>query len=291
MNRAMMPKQLYSEGGVASLARDIYMPEGAISNLMTTDDSIRSDMESLRRSNPEAFRAMMDRNTEANIQRLNRLQFEQDEMVQGSPIPNVDRYLADQAVYSTQIPPGFEDVQTLERGRGTGGVNIPSRPTGLTERTFVTGNPSDMVMLHEAAHAALPNEGAMKALLSGASGREEAAVTGLDLYRAFKSDNPEEFTSSINYLADQGVNMFYPPDLMRLKDNIVQNIATLSDQAGAPMSAERVQQLDADVEKTVIAAGRKARRLYEESRPTAQGYANGGGVQSLAPQARMMFRR
>lgn len=273
--------------GIASLARDIYMPEGFFGNLMTTDDSIRRDMQSLRQQDPVGFQQMMDANTEANIARLNRLQFEQDEMVSGSPIPGVDRYLSDQAVYSTQVPPGFENVQYLERDRNTAGVNIPSRPTGLTERTFVPGTASDQVMLHEAAHAALPKENTLDAFL----GTEEKAVTGMDLYRAFKSDNPNEFTSSINYLAEQGVNMFYPPDLARLKDNIVQNIVTLSQQAGAPMSVERVQELDSDVQKTVVAAGRKAQRLYEESRPTAQGYANGGGVQSLAPVARNMFRR
>jgi len=287
MNRAMMPKQMYAEGGVASLARDIYMPEGAIANLMTTDDSIRSDMEALRQSNPEAFQAMMDRNTEANIQRLNRLQFEQDEMVKGSPLPAVDRYLADRAVYSTQIPPGFEDVEYLERGRTTAGVNISSRPTGLTERTFVTGNPADQVLLHEAAHSEIPNQGSFDAFMAGAEGREEAAVTGMDLYRAFKSDKPEEFTSSINYLAKQGVNMFYPPDLMRLKDNIVKNIVFLSEKSGNPISSDKVAALESDVERTVIAAGKKASRLRRE----AVGYANGGGVQSLAPQARMMFRR
>ena len=287
MNRAMMPKQMYAEGGVASLARDIYMPEGAIANLMTTDDSIRSDMEALRESNPEAFRAMMDRNTEANIQRLNRLQFEQDEMVEGSPLPAVDRYLAEQAVYSTQIPPGFEDVEYLERGRNTAGVNIPSRPTGLTERTFVTGNPADQVLLHEAAHSEIPNQGSFDALMAGVEGREEAAVTGMDLYRAFKSDNPDEFTSSINYLAEQGVNMFYPPDLMRLKDNIVKNIVFLSEKSGNPISSDKVAALESDVKRTVVAASKKAERLRRES----LGYANGGGVQSLAPQARMMFRR
>jgi len=277
--------------GIASLARDIYMPEGAIANLTTTDDSIRRDMQSLRQQDPAAFQQMMDANTEANIARLNRLQFEGDEIVAASPIPEVDRMLVEEAAYRTQIPPGFENVDTLERGMGTMGVNIPSRPTGLTERTFVTGNPADSVMMHETAHAMIPNQGAMEYLLSGASGREEGAVTGMDLYRAFKSDDADEFTSSINYLAKQGVNMFYPPDLMRLKDNIVQNMASLAEQAGAPMSAERVQALDEDVARTVTAAGRKAQRLYFESRPTAQGYANGGGVQSLAPVARDMFRR
>lgn len=277
--------------GIASLARDIYMPEGAIANLMTTDDSIRRDMQSLRQQDPVAFQQMMDANTEANIARLNRLQFEGDEIVAASPIPEVDRMLVEEAAYRTQIPPGFENVSTLEQGRGTAGVNIPSRPTGLTERTFVTGNPEDFVMMHETAHALIPNQGPMESLFSGAEGREEAAVTGMDLYRAFKSDNADEFTSSINYLAKQGVNMFYTPDLMRLKDNIVQNIASLADQAGNPLSAERVQSLDEDVTRTVSAARRKAERLYFESRPTAQGYANGGGVQSLAPVARNMFRR
>jgi len=274
--------------GIASLAREVYMPSGVMGGIMQTDESIRSGMADLRQRDPAAFQAMMDANTEANIARLNRLQFEQDDVVAGSPMPAVDRYLADEAVYRTQVPPGFENSQYLETDRTTGGVNIPSRPTGLTERTFVVPNAPDSFYLHEAAHSVLPEEGMLEALTAGSAGREEAAVTGMDLYRAVKTGNPEELTSSVNYLARQGVNMFHPGELANLRTNIVERLVILSDQAGSPMSAEQVQALNEDVTSAVKQGHREAMRLYEQARP--ENYAMGGGVQSLSATARDMFR-
>ena len=276
--------------GIASLAREIYMPSGTMSGIMQTDESIQSGMEDLRQQDPAAFQAMMDANTEANIARLNRLQFEQDDVVAGSPMPAVDRYLAEEAVYRTQVPPGFENSQYLEKDRTTGGVNIPARPTGLTERTFVVPNAPDSFYLHEAAHSVLPKEGMMESLTAGASGREEAGVTGMDMYRAIKTGNPEELTSTVNYLARQGVNMFNPGDLIDLRNNIVERMMILSDQAGSPMSMEQVQALNEDVTMAVKAGRQEAMRLYEQSQGQ-QNYAMGGGVQSLSSTARDMFRR
>lgn len=276
--------------GIASLAREIYMPSGMMSGIMQTDESIQSGMEDLRQQDPAAFQAMMDANTEANIARLNRLQFEQDDVVAGSPMPAVDRYLAEEAVYRTQVPPGFENSQYLEKDRTTGGVNIPARPTGLTERTFVVPNAPDSFYLHEAAHSVLPEEGMMESLTAGASGREEAGVTGMDMYRAIKTGNSEELTSTVNYLARQGVNMFNPGDLIDLRNNIVERMMILSDQAGSPMSMEQVQALNEDVTMAVKAGRQEAMRLYEQSQ-SQQNYAMGGGVQSLSSTARDMFRR
>mgnify|MGYP000336089081 FL=1 len=276
--------------GIASLAREIYMPSGMMSGIMQTDESIQSGMEDLRQQDPAAFQAMMDANTEANIARLNRLQFEQDDVVAGSPMPAVDRYLAEEAVYRTQVPPGFENSQYLEKDRTTGGVNIPARPTGLTERTFVVPNAPDSFYLHEAAHSVLPEEGMMESLTAGASGREEAGVTGMDMYRAIKTGNSEELTSTVNYLARQGVNMFNPGDLIDLRNNIVERMMILSDQAGSPMSMEQVQALNEDVTMAVKAGRQEAMRLYEQSQGQ-QNYAMGGGVQSLSSTARDMFRR
>ena len=274
MMRSSMPKQYYQDGGpveyegIASLARDLYMPQGVVDTLMQSDDSIREGLQGLREQSPQAFQEMMDRNTEANIDRLNRLQFESEQVYEGSPIPGVDAYLTDQAVYNTQVAPGFESQGFIEkRGKAvTEGINMPGRGSRFTERTLIPGvdevGNRDMVMLHEASHNLIPQEGFLDTLMTSAEMSEEAGVSGMDLYRAVKRGDMDEVMSRLAYLDRQGVYPMHPLQRPKLRDNIVSRIAYFADQGGVSVDIPSLQE---DVNNALKQAARIQRSAHESA--------------------------
>lgn len=292
-----MPMQYYEDGGpvdyqgISSMARDLYMPQGVLDNLMQSDENILEGLQQLREENPQAFQEMMDRNTQANIDRLNRLQFDSEQVYEGSPIPGVDAYLTDRAAYSTQVAPGFESQDYIEKSDTavTEGVNIPGRGSRLTERTLVPGISGEgdlnRTILHETAHTTLPQEGAMERLMQASEMSEEAGVSGMDLYRAVKRGDIDEVRSRLAYLGRQGVYPVNPLQIRGLRDNIVNRIMYFSQQSGVPVDQK---ELENDVYGALKAAAREQDRQFQER--NAQNYARGGGVASLAPSVHRMFR-
>lgn len=274
MMRSNMPMQYYEDGGpvdyqgISSMARDLYMPQGVLDNLMQSDENIREGLQQLREESPQAFQEMMDRNTQANIDRLNRLQFESEQVYEGSPIPGVDAYLTDQAVYNTQVAPGFESQGFIEkRGKAvTEGINMPGRGSRFTERTLVPGiddvGNRDMVMLHEASHNLIPQEGAIEAFMTPAEMSEEAGVSGMDLYRAVKRGDMNEIVSRLAYLDRQGVYPMNPLQIKGLRDNIVSRIAYFAEQGGVPVDIPALQE---DVYDSLKKAGRVQDQMAREA--------------------------
>lgn len=276
---------------ISSLAREIYIPDGAIANLLQSDENISQGLQELREQSPQAFQEMMDRNTQANIDRLNRLQFDTEQVYEGSPIPGVDEYLTNEAVYSTQVAPGFENIDYIEKNDNavTEGINVPQRGSRLTERTLVPGVSGEgdlnRTILHETAHTTLPQEGAMDRVFQASEMSEEAGVSGMDLYRAVKRGDMEEMHSRLAYLGRNGVYPSNPLQLRGLRDNIVNKIMYFSKQSGVPVDRE---ELEEDVYNALKLAGREQNRMFRER--AAQNYAKGGGVASFTPALAGMFR-
>ena len=276
---------LFNQGGeveaLQAQARSAYLPESFFQRAKMSDRGIMSTMEGLRAADPEAFDEMMRRNTEAEINRLNRLQFEEDQMLQGSPTPVIDKFLIDQAVYQTAVPPGFEDLSDMEPDRPniTGGVAVSGRSGffDLTPRTMVPGQFTDQAILHETVHRLMPNEdySTFNPTLRKIAG-EEASVTGLDIYKAFKEGDMDEFKARIEYLSSPSVDAFIalPGAREKLTENLLNTMIKLRSQSGQPYTVEETSALKEDIfnvlgiaaDEQMSIAQERARKQYERER-------------------------
>jgi len=280
-----MDTGLFNKGGeveaVQAQARSAYLPETFFQRAKMSDSGIMSTMEGLEAAYPEAFDEMMRRNTEAEINRLNRLQFEEDEMLQGSPTPVIDKFLIDEAVYQTAVPPGFEDLSDMEPDspNRTGGVAVSGRSRffDLTPRTMVPGQFEDQSILHETVHKLMPNEdySTLNPMLRNIA-REEASVTGLDMYKAFKEGDMDEFKARIEYLSSPSVDAFIalPGAREKLTENLLSTMMKLRSQAGQPYTTEETSALKKDIFNVMSVAAKeqiniaqeRARKQYERER-------------------------
>ena len=276
---------LFNQGGeveaLQAQARSAYLPESFFQRAKMSDRGIMSTMEGLRAADPEAFDEMMRRNTEAEINSLNRLQFEEDQMLQGSPTPVIDKFLIDQAVYQTAVPPGFEDLSDMEPDRPniTGGVAVSGRSGffDLTPRTMVPGQFTDQAILHETVHRLMPNEdySTFNPTLRKIAG-EEASVTGLDIYKAFKEGDMDEFKARIEYLSSPSVDAFIalPGAREKLTENLLNTMIKLRSQSGQPYTVEETSALKEDIfnvlgiaaDEQMSIAQERARKQYERER-------------------------
>ena len=276
---------LFNQGGeveaLQAQARSAYLPESFFQRAKMSDRGIMSTMEGLKAANPEAFDEMMRRNTEAEINRLNRLQFEEDQMLQGSPTPVIDKFLIDQAVYQTAVPPGFENLSDMEPDRPniTGGVAVSGRSGffDLTPRTMVPGKFTDQAILHETVHRLMPNEdySTFNPTLRKIAG-EEASVTGLDIYKAFKEGDMDKFKARIEYLSSPSVDAFIalPGVREKLTENLLNTMIKLRSQSGQPYTVEETSALEEDIfnvlgiaaKEQLSIAQERARKQYERER-------------------------
>ena len=276
---------LFNQGGeveaLQAQARSAYLPESFFQRAKMSDRGIMSTMEGLKAANPEAFDEMMRRNTEAEINRLNRLQFEEDQMLQGSPTPVIDKFLIDQAVYQTAVPPGFENLSDMEPDRPniTGGVAVSGRSGffDLTPRTMVPGQFTDQAILHETVHRLMPNEdySTFNPTLRKIAG-EEASVTGLDIYKAFKEGDMDKFKARIEYLSSPSVDAFIalPGAREKLTENLLNTMIKLRSQSGQPYTVEETSALEEDIfnvlgiaaKEQLSIAQERARKQYERER-------------------------
>ena len=256
---------------VAMEARKAYLPQSVLDNITMTDSGIMSTMEGLRESNPEAFAEMMRRNTEKEIERLNMLEYYDDEILAKSGDPVLDRYLIDEAVYRTAVAPGFErtnDMEPYVEGSVTGGVTTNARflSPGYTPRSLVPGDEMSATnVLHETVHDILPRS---REGILGAANKEEAAVIGLDLYKAFKAGNKEGFNNALNYLSSNnvGVVLADPFAFDDMRENLTGTIEYLYEQSGNPMNAEQKQALDSEVYSILKKGAQEQFRMQYEGR-------------------------
>lgn len=256
---------------VAMQSREAYLPQSFFGNVTSTDSGIMSTMEGLRESDPEAFAEMMRRNTEKEIERLNMLQFDDDEILAKSGDPVLDRYLIDEAVYRTVVAPGFERTNDMEPYRTqsvTGGVTTNERllSPGYTPRSMVPGDEMSATnVLHETAHDILPRS---REGMFGAANTEEAAVIGLDLYKAFKAGDREGFDNALGYLSsnDVGVYLADPFKFDDMRQNLTSTIEYMYEQSGNPMSSEQKQALDSEVYSILKKGAQEQFRMQYEGR-------------------------
>jgi len=106
--------------------------------------------------------------------------------------------------------------------------------------------------------------------------REEASVTGLDMYKAFKEGDMDEFKARIEYLSSPSVDAFIalPGAREKLTENLLSTMMKLRSQAGQPYTTEETSALKKDIFNVMSVAAKeqiniaqeRARKQYERER-------------------------
>jgi hypothetical protein len=105
---------------------------------------------------------------------------------------------------------------------------------------------------------------------------EEASVTGLDIYKAFKEGDMDEFKARIEYLSSPSVDAFIalPGAREKLTENLLNTMIKLRSQSGQPYTVEETSALKEDIfnvlgiaaDEQMSIAQERARKQYERER-------------------------
>ena len=126
---------------------------------------------------------VLDKNTQDMIDYYNYLQFEQE------PQNLLERRATDQAVYTGNVPFGFEDSDYLGARGSRGVLGTSLRPevadeAGIPRQVYVAGN--------QAAFSQVPVHEGMHPIVELPKKEEEAALRALDYFRMKRYGNAEE---------------------------------------------------------------------------------------------------
>ena len=200
-------------------------------------DAIAEDVDKLKEQYPEGFDYMLDQNTQAQTELLDRLQFDNEDVVGSTPEPlkELDSYLLDRAPYSVGVALGDENSYTIGNDPAVG-VVTPNTLFGTPKMGRLAGEfRSDRgrvdTAMHETGHyhglmADNPTEvwGEFADMAFDKDNTYEAATTGLDLYRSLSRKDDLSMEQAIRYLAAQGVNLYDPKEVEGLKNNIIRGV-------------------------------------------------------------------
>ena len=143
------------------------------------DDALSSENDLIRNT----AQRVLDKNTQDMIDYYNYLQFEQE------PQNLLERRATDQAVYTGNVPFGFEDSDYLGARGSRGVLGTSLRPevadeAGIPRQVYVAGN--------QAAFSQVPVHEGMHPIVELPKKEEEAALRALDYFRMKRYGNAEE---------------------------------------------------------------------------------------------------
>jgi len=202
--------------------------------------SIVRDVDKIEEQYPEGFDYMLDQNTKAQTELLDRLQFDNEDVAEKAPEPlkELDSYLLDRAPYSVGVALGDENSYNISGSPAVGVVTpetlFGSPKTGRLAGQFRSDQSRIDTAIHETGHyqglmADNPLEvlGEFKDRFTDQDSSYEAATTGLDLYRSLSRGDDLSMEQAIRYLAAQGVNLYDQDQVKDLKENIINGVERL----------------------------------------------------------------